>query len=114
MPGTDAKAVASQCLHAWSTGDFETCRSFLDDDVTFVGPLGSTTGADDYIRGVQRLAQMVEGVEQKLVFGEGDDVCIIYDLITTQAGPVPTAGWYHLRDGKIASVRPYFDARPLA
>ena len=36
------------------------------------------------------------------------------DLITnTPAGTIPTAGWFQLRDGKIAAIRVFFDARPL-
>jgi hypothetical protein len=47
-------------------------------------------------------------------FGEGEDVCIIYDLVThTPTARIPTAGWYRVRDGKIASVRAFFDPRPL-
>jgi hypothetical protein len=41
-------------------------------------------------------------------------VCILYDLVTELAGPLPTSTWYHVQDGKIDSVRDYFDARPLA
>ncbi len=33
---------------------------------------------------------------------------------STPAGSSPTAEWYHLRDGKISSVRVFFDARPFA
>jgi hypothetical protein len=40
-------------------------------------------------------------------------VCLIYDLVTVPAGTVPTAGWFRLRDGKIAAIRVFFDARPL-
>ena len=42
------------------------------------------------------------------------------DLDTTRslvthvpAARIPTAGWYRVRDGKIASVRAFFDPRPL-
>ena len=105
MAGTDAKTVASKCLEAWSSGDFDTARGLFDDDVTFVGPMGQTEGVDAYIEGVRGLKQIVSGTEQQLVF---------YDLVTTTpAGSIPCAGWYRVRDGKITSVRAFFDARPL-
>jgi ketosteroid isomerase-like protein len=48
------------------------------------------------------------------VFVHGNDVCVIYDLVTnTPAGTAPTAEWYHVRDGKISAVRVFFDARPF-
>ena len=114
MVGSDTKSIASKCLEAWSSGDFDTARGLFDDDVTFVGPMGQTEGVDAYIEGVRGLKQIVSGTEQQLVFGEGENVCIIYDLVTTTpAGSIPCAGWYRVRDGKITSVRAFFDARPL-
>jgi len=44
---------------------------------------------------------------------DGEDVFIVYDLLTDVADPIPTAGWYRVRDGRIASLRVYFDPRPL-
>jgi hypothetical protein len=111
----DPKTVASRCLAAWSSGDFDTARALLDDHVQFTGPLGHTEGADDYIAGVRGLAQTVKGVEQRRVFGEGDDVCIVYDLLLTktQASPVPMANWYRVRHGRIVAICAFFDARAL-
>jgi ketosteroid isomerase-like protein len=110
----DPKTVAARCLSAWSSGDLETTRSMLDDDVTFVGPLGATQGADAYIQGIQGMVKIVDKIEQHQVFSEGGDVCVIYDLITAQPpARIPTAGWYRVRDGKITAVRAFFDPRPL-
>jgi ketosteroid isomerase-like protein len=114
MPATTAAAdVAVSLLEAWSTGDFETARSLLAGDVTFVGPLGETTGAEAYVDGVRGLAQIVERVEVLRTVTEGDDVCARYDLVTKPAGPIPTVGWYTVSDGRVASVRAFFDPRPL-
>jgi hypothetical protein len=85
----------------------------LSDDVTFEGPLGHTEGADAYVSGVAHMADAVSGVELKNLIVEGDDVCIMYDLLSKSAGAVPTIGWYHFRDDKIESVRAYFDPRQL-
>lgn len=91
-----------------------TTRSLLHDDVTFAGPLGVTEGADASIEGIRGMVKIVEKVDQHLVFGEGENVCIVYDLITkTPPATIPTAGWYKVRDGRIASVRAFLDARPL-
>jgi hypothetical protein len=108
---TDAEFIATDCLHAWTAGDFATARSLLQEDVSFVGPLGSADGIDAYMSALQDLAKFVRGADQKKVIVEGDDVCVIYDLVVVSAPPVPTAVWYHLRDGKIDSVRAFFDAR---
>jgi ketosteroid isomerase-like protein len=110
----DPKVVASRCLEAWSQGDFDAARALLDEHVQFTGPLGHTESADEYIEGVRGLAKSVTSIEQRRIFGEGDDVCIVYDLVTkTSAGAVPTAGWYRVRHGRIVSINAFFDARAL-
>lgn len=110
----DPKSVASGCLQAWSSGDLDTTRSLLAEDVTFDGPLGSTRGADAYIEGIKGMVRIVERVDQHEVFADGGNVCIIYDLVTkTPPARIPTAGWYRVQDGMVTSVKAFFDPRPL-
>lgn len=115
MSKTDATAViATKSLQAWTTGDFAKTRALCHDDVTFVGPLGTADGVEDYMNGVRGLSKIVKTAEPQKILVDGEDVCIIYDLVTdTPAGTVPTVGWYHVEDGKISSVRAFFDPRPL-
>jgi predicted ester cyclase len=110
----DRAHAASTCLASWTTGHFETTRSFVTDDVMFVGPMATTHGADDYVDGVQRMSKAVLGLTLQQLLVEGDSVCIRYELEVEQAGTIPTVGWYHFRDNKIDSVRAYFDPRPMA
>ena len=113
MPDTDAKKVATTLLEAWTSGDFPTARGLMHDDVTFTGPLGTTAGADAYIEGVQGFAAMVERVDIHEVIAEGENVCVLYDLVARSAGPMPTVGWYVVQDSLVRSVRAFFDPRPL-
>lgn len=114
MPRTDVGSVAVTSLRAWTTGDFATARSLLHEDITFAGPLGVAEGVEAYLGGLRNFARLVRSAEVHRVIADGDDVCIVYDLVTdTPAGTIPTAGWYQIRDGKIASVRAFFDARPF-
>ncbi len=113
MTTFDLAENASRCLKSWTSGDFETTRSLLSDNVTFDGPMGHTEGADNYVTGVAKMADMVTGVDLKKLVVDGDDVCLMYDLVTTPSGALPTVGWYHFSGDKIDSVRAYFDPRPL-
>lgn len=112
----EAKSVASECLKAWTDGDFDTARSLIDDEITFAGPFGTAQGADAYLEGLRRFRDRgVETAEVERAFQDDDEACLIYNLVTnTPAGTIPSAGWYQLRDGRIVSVRAFFDARPLA
>jgi limonene-1,2-epoxide hydrolase len=114
VDGTDAGSIASACLAGWTSGDLDATRWVLDEEVRFVGPLGQTVGVDEYMSGVARLGEIVTGADQHEVIVDGDDVCIIYDLVTnTEAGALPCAGWYQVRGGKVTWIRAYFDPRPL-
>ena len=115
MASADPKTIADTFLKAWTTGDFDTARGLLHDDLSFDGPLDKFDNADDYMAALTGLAQVVQSTEEQKVFADGNDVCIIYNLVTsTPAGSALTAEWYHLRDSKISSVRVIFDARPFA
>jgi hypothetical protein len=110
----DLASNASLCLAASTSGDFETTRTLLSDDMTFDGPSGHTEGADAYVNSAARMEANVRVVDLKKLVVDGDDVCIMYDLVSDAAGVVPTVSWYHFRDDKIDAVRAYFDPRTLA
>ncbi len=113
MPG--ASSVTTACLQAWSSGDFDTARSLIHDDISFVGPFGSAQGADAYLSGLRRFYDRgIQAADVRRLFADGDEVCIIYDLVTrTSSDTIATAAWYRVRAGRISSVRAFFDPRPL-
>ncbi|HEV7556775.1 MAG TPA: nuclear transport factor 2 family protein [Kofleriaceae bacterium] len=105
--------LAKRLLVAWTSGEPQRARALLRDDVEFNGPLGVTKGADQYVEGVTGFAKEIDRVDVHNMFGDGEDVCLVYDLVTKAGAKIPTAGVYKVVDGKIASVRAYFDPRPL-
>ena len=108
-----AKAAATY-FDAWQAGDFDRLRSVLADDVHFAGPLGQVKGADDCLRGLQGLAQVMTGIDIRKVFTAGPDVLTWYDMATKVADPVPVANWMQVQDGKITRIRVAFDPRGVA
>jgi hypothetical protein len=110
----DNAATAMTCLRSWTTpdGDTDAVRPLLTDDMTFRGPLGATDGADAYVSGLKGLANAVDGANPTAVITNGDDVCIVYDLVVGD-DRIPTAGWYQFREGRICAVRAFFDPRPF-
>ncbi len=111
---TDLVTSASRCLEALTSGDRETTRSLLSDDVSFDGPMGHTEGVDAYIRGLGQMALVTESVELHKAIVNDDEVCIMYDLMAGPVGPLPAVNWFHFSGGRIDAVRAYFDPRPLS
>jgi len=110
---SDAKRVVDRYFSALRAKDFETMRTLLTDDVSFVGPLGTTDGVDEYIDAMKRVTAHMTGVERRVLFGEDEHVCQVYDL-TTSKPPVTitVVQWLTVREGRIATVRLFFDPRP--
>ncbi len=115
MAGTDAspREIVERYHEAWARKDFETARSLLHDNLAFKGPIDTFNNADDYLAALQRLAPMVTGVDLKKIVSEGEDVVVLFDLLTAM-GPAPVAEWYQVRGDRIGAVQVYFDARPFA
>ena len=106
--------VAAVYFRAWQAGDVEALRGILADDVTFRGPLGTADGVEECLRGLQGMGRILERIDVRHVFVDGDDVLTWFDLHTSVAPPAPTANWSHVEGGRITRIRVAFDARAIA
>jgi hypothetical protein len=114
MISQSAAEIVQSYQTALGSGDFDTARTFMRDDMSFSGPFDTFATADDYLGALRQLATIIERVDLKKVFVDGNDVCVLYDMVTnTPAGTAFIAEWYQVRDGKIAALRAVFDARPF-
>ena len=112
MPKPQEIVLAFQ--QAIGNKEFAAARKLLHDNLEFHGPIDTFHKADDYLHAIQKLSVIVEGVEILKVFEDGNDVSLFCDLKTKTVGTSFVAEWYKVKDGKIASVRVVFDARPFA
>ena len=113
QPGVARARAAATCLRAWSAGDYDAARTLLSDDATFESPLGARPGLAGVAPEGAAVADRVTGIALRKTVVDGDDVCILFDLVAEPDGALPAVGWYHFRDDKIDSVRTYFDPRRL-
>ncbi|HYY02886.1 MAG TPA: nuclear transport factor 2 family protein [Gaiellaceae bacterium] len=110
-----AVAVVEQYQRAFGTGDVQTARSLLADNLRFEGPIDEFDTADVYMQSVAKLHQIVEGIDAKKILADDTDVVTIYDMQTnTPAGTSKIAEWATVENGKIIAIRVFFDARPFA
>jgi len=115
MTNASVREIVESYQAALGKGDFVTARTLMQDNMTFQGPLDTFNTADQYLESLKRLASIIQRIDLKKVFVDGDDVCVLYDMVTnTPAGTAFIVEWYQVKGGKIASMRAVFDARPFA
>src|SRR5436190_18713076 len=96
-----AKEIVEQYKTAMGRGDFTAARQLLHDDLLFQGPIDTFNRADEYLAAIGRLATIIQRVDVRKIFAEGNDVCVLYEMVTnTPAGTVFIAEWYQVRDEK--------------
>ena len=110
-----AKDVVMGFQTAMGNGDMKAARGFLADNLSFVGPLESFQSPEPYLAALGRLAPIIQRVEMKRMFFDGDEAALFYDLVTNSpAGTQPCAEWYTVKGNQISHIRVLFDARPFA
>ena len=111
-----AKEIVMSYQKTLGNQDYKAARSyFVDEGFSFKGPLATHDKPEGLLKDLEQLHHIVKGVEMRKVFAEGDDVCLLYDLITSNPPATSfTSEWYHIQNGKIKSIRVVFDARPFA
>ena len=94
--------------------DFEALRGLIDEGVSFRGPVDAHEGAASFIGAMRNSGPMIERVNVIKMFVDGGDVCAIFDFVTNQPsiGVTPCAEWYRVEEGKIKSMKLFFDASP--
>lgn len=96
--------------------DLITARSYLADDLLFIGLFETYHGADAYIRALAGLLSITVRLDVKKIITEGNDAAIFFELQTKEPaeGMVLVAEWHQIINGKITHVESAFDGRPYA
>ncbi len=108
---TDVVVRYQECLGA---RNFDAARSLLADDLRFKGPFEEFEDADSFVKTVQGVWNIVESTEIKHISSDGDEVVVLYDMITkSPAGTQLICEWYGVEDGKITRITAVFDTAPF-
>ncbi len=107
----DATAVATAYIDAVGEGRWDDVAFQLHPDATFeVAGGGRHEGAIAFLAAFDALKPIIERNEIRSVVADGDTACVLYDFVTrTPVGPVVSAEWVTVRDGKIVSSYLLFD-----
>jgi len=109
----DRKTLTLEYLRAVASQDYAKVEQVLAPDLRFRGPAMSRSSAADFIGALKRLSAIHVRNDVKRVFVDGDEVCVIYDFVTsTSAGALATIEWLHFEGGRIAAIDLYYDRLP--
>jgi hypothetical protein len=115
MRMSKANEVVANFQQALGKGDFDAARGLLQDDLSFRGPIETFDRPEPYLESLKKLHHIIQRIDMKKVFADGNDVCVLYDMVTnTPAGTAFIAEWYRVKGDKIAAIQVVFDARPFA
>lgn len=105
----DSKQIVLGFIDSMNHFDYERARTYVADDLEFVGVLGTRNGADAYFNDMKKMKLQYQVIK---AFEDGNDVCLIYDILMSGIN-IFCCGWYQLKNGKIKSFRVVFDPRPV-
>lgn len=110
---TDKKTLTLEYLKAVATQDYGKLEQLLAADLRFRGPVMTRSSAQDFIGALKRLSAVHVRSDVKRVFVDGEEVCVIYDFVTsTSAGALPTIEWLHFDGVRIRAIDLYYDQKP--
>jgi ketosteroid isomerase-like protein len=96
--------------------DIAAARSYLNDDLIFLGLFETYHNAEEYIAALTKLLQVVVRLDVKKIIAEGNDAAVFFELETKAPAAATTlvAEWHQIKKGKIFHVESAFDGRPFA
>lgn len=94
--------------------DLAKARTYLADDLLFVGLFETYHGPDQYLKALTGLLQVTVRLDVRKIIGEGSDTAVFFDLQTKAPVEANTfvAEWHQIKADKITRVQSAFDGCP--
>lgn len=92
----------------------DSWKGVVAENVTFTGPVDHVKGLDEFAKLNEEFMPMIRGNEMKQVVAS--DNCVVTQLLMDIAMPsgkvitLDMSEWYEIKDGKIQSIKIYYDA----
>jgi len=99
---------------AWASGDLESARTFLADDLEFRGSIDNFNDADSLISAISVFLHILKSVEIISTFYDENEAILMYDCVTdSPAGTIRTVEYFKVDSGRIKEIKLVFDASEL-
>ena len=100
-------------IEAAGRGELRTVEALLAPDAQLEGPSSQMSSSAEIVAALRRIGAILVRNEIHRVFADGDEACVIYDFVTdTPIGTVPTIEWLRIVDGRITSIKLFYDRVP--
>lgn len=110
----NTRQVVTNYHNAWTSGNMETARGWLADDLDFQGSIDTFDKADDFIASLAMFQKMLNKVTLIYSFYSDRGAALLYDCDTmSPAGVIRTAEFFEVTGDKIKTIRLVFDATEL-
>jgi hypothetical protein len=110
---TDPRQLVDDYLKALIARDYERARALLADrQFQYASPTHTFDNADDFIEFSLYSSGVVDHIEQRKVFVDGNDVChfLMLTIYLGDKRQTPVAQWAHVTNGRIQRLELLFDA----
>ena len=112
----NAGEVVRKFYEAVQKKDIPTARTYLSDDLVFVGLFETYNGPGEYTAALTGLLGITARLDVKTIIAQGEQAAIFFELETAAPAAATTlvAEWHQVANGKIRRVQSAFDGRPFA
>ena len=112
-----ALEVVTAFFDAVEARDFERAQTLLSaDNFSYEGPIEKHRNAAAFIQSISRFGTILESLERRRIFVDGDEVCALmkYETSIESIESMRIAHWLRVEQGKITRIESFFDARGYA
>lgn len=113
MSTSSPEAVFDEYLDAFAARDFERMRATLSDgEFYYRSPVSTITNADVFVLDISRVGQILDGIDRRRIFIDGNEVCAIltFRIRINVVTLYPVVLWAKIENGRIVSLESFFDA----
>jgi ketosteroid isomerase-like protein len=107
-------AIAEAYYNAMSNKNMAEVERYLHPDVHFLAPLAKLTGKEAVLEAAQGFSHFFNSLTIRAKFGEADQAMVVYEVdCPVPVGLIRTAALMTFKEGLIARIELFYDARPF-
>lgn len=114
LPQTATPAeVVDAYFAAFAARDFDALRDCLSDGpFSHRSPIAAIDDADTFAAYMSRIGPVLEGLDRRRTFVDGDEVCAIVDyrIRISELMHASVVTWFRVAGGRIVAIETFFDA----